>query len=332
MKVLSSIKKNTYLILIITILVLYLVLKDDFEDIVEAFQNINGFWLIIAILFLFLSIGIKGLANYIVLDDKRLTIKEAIKHNVIVQFFNGVTPFCTGGQPMEIYMATEHKIPLSKATNRTIQSFIYYQIALVLCGIIAVMYNFFHPLFPKIKILDNLVLIGFIINFVVAIIFILISKYKKITTLICNLTKKIAKKLKWNMTEEVIEEKFEEYYRGFQEIRNKKFRIFLAIFLNVLSLICLYLIPLFILESMQSPYRLTIINTLTTSAYVYIMGAFIPIPGASGGIEYGFTQFFSNFIGVDKIAAVLLLWRSITYYFPIIVGALVFNLERKVKR
>ena len=38
------------------------------------------------------------------------SLKEAIKHNIIVQFFNGITPFSTGGQPMEVYMLKEHGI------------------------------------------------------------------------------------------------------------------------------------------------------------------------------------------------------------------------------
>ena len=77
---------------------------------------------------------------------------------------------------------------------------------------------------------------------------------------------------------------------------------------------------------------LNAINTVTASAYVYVIGAFVPIPGASGGIEYGFTQFFGNFIKLSKISAVLLLWRFITYYFGVIVGALIFTFEKKVKK
>ncbi len=332
MKVLNSIKKNTFLVLIVTIIVLYVVLKDDFKDIVSAFQNINILWIVLSILFLFLSIVIKGYANYLIVEDNRISIKEAIKHNIIVQFFNGVTPFSTGGQPIEIYMLKEHRIPLAKATNRTIQNFIYYQIALVACGVIAVTYNSIFSLFPEIKILDNLVLVGFIINVLVVIILVLVSYYKPVTKKICSLTKKLAKKLKKPISDEEIEEKFKDYYNGFQETKHKKKRICFVIFLNMLSLVCLYSIPLFVLYSMTRVYELTVIDTLVTSAYVYIMGAFIPIPGASGGIEYGFTQFYGNFIGLEMITAVLLLWRTITYYLPVIIGALVFNFEKKEEK
>lgn len=330
MKVLNNIKKNTILILIITIIVLYIVLKNDFKEIMNAFQNIHILWICLAVFFLFLSIIIRGYANYLIIDDKKISIGEAIKHNIIVQFFNGVTPFATGGQPVEIYMLKEHGIPLAKATNRTIQNFIYYQIALVLCGILAVTYNKFFPIFPKAPFLENLVLVGFIINVAVAIFLILVSYYKPVTLKICNLAKKLTKKFKWHFTNEELDEKFEDYYNGFKEMRYKKKLVIGNILLNMGSLLCLYIIPLFVLYSMTHQYQLNVINTLTASAYVYIMGAFIPIPGASGGIEYGFTQFFGNFIGLEMITAVLLIWRFITYYLAVIIGALVFNLEKKV--
>ena len=77
---------------------------------------------------------------------------------------------------------------------------------------------------------------------------------------------------------------------------------------------------------------LSVVDTITSSAYVYVIGAFVPIPGASGGIEYGFTQFYGNFLNVETTFAVLIIWRFITYYLGIIIGGLLFSLEKKVKK
>ena len=188
MKLLNNIKKNTIILLIITIIILYVILKDDLNDIINSFKIMDIKFVLIAIILYFLSIFIKGYANYLITNDaKKLSLKEAVKHNLIAQFFNGITPFSTGGQPMEIYMLTEHDIPVTKATNQTIQSFIFYQIALVICGILAVLYNLFYRIFPKIKILQHLVLLGFAINIFVVIILLLISYSKHITNKISKL-------------------------------------------------------------------------------------------------------------------------------------------------
>ena len=332
MKIIKNIKKNTIFLLIITVIVLYIVLKDDFKDIVNILTKIDIKYILLAFLFYALFIVIKGYVNYKITNDKsKLSLKEAIKHNIITQFFNGVTPFSTGGQPMEVYMLMEHDIPIAKATNQTIQSFIFYQIALVICGSIAVINNFLFPIFPKVRLLQILVLLGFIIIVLVVVALILISQSKRVTNKLSNLSIKIMKKLKLKVDEDDIKQKFSDYHEGFKELRKRKKLFIGGVLLNIISLLCLYIVPMFILYSMGDFTSLTVNNTITASAYVYIIGGFVPIPGASGGIEYGFGRFFGNFIGASTLSAVLLLWRFITYYVGVIIGALVFNLEKKVK-
>ena len=333
MKIIKNIKKNTFLLIIITGIVLYIVLKDDFKDIVDILTRIDIKYILLAFLFYALFIIIKGYVNYKITNDKKkLSLMEAIKHNIITQFFNGVTPFSTGGQPMEVYMLMEHDIPIAKATNQTIQSFIFYQIALVICGSIAVINNFFFPIFPKVRILQLLVLLGFAINVLVVVFLILISRSKRVTNKLSDLSIKVLKKLRRKVDEEDIKQKFSDYHEGFKDLRKRK-RLFIGgVLLNIISLLCLYIVPLFLLYGMKDFTSLDINSTITASAYVYIIGGFVPIPGASGGIEYGFTKFFGNFITGHKLSAVLLLWRFITYYVGVIIGALVFNFEKKVDK
>ena len=326
-------KNNTIILLIITIIVLYVVLKNDFNDIIKAFQTIDSKYIVVALLFYSLSIGIKGAVNYIIVNDKtKISLKEAIKHNWIVQLFNGVTPFATGGEPMEVYMLTEHDIPVATATNYTIQAFICYQTALVLFGLFAVTYNAIFHIFPKVVLLSRLVLLGFGINIMVIIILFTIANSKRVSSKLGRIFIKIAKKLKLKVSEEDVYKKIEDYQRGMSETKKRKGLMFKGVLMNLVSLSCLYVTPLFVLFSMGDFTNLSLLNALTSSAYVYVMGAFVPIPGASGGIEFGFTQFYGNFIGKSKMGAVLLLWRFITYYLGIIIGALIFNLEKKVKR
>lgn len=332
MKLVNSIKKNTILLLIITTIVLYVVLKDDLDDIVKAFQKIDIKYILIALVFYFFSIATKGYVNYKITNDKKkISLFEAIKHNMIAQFFNGITPFSSGGQPMEMYMITEHDISVAKATSQTIQSFIFYQIALVICGIFAVIYNSIFHIFPKVKLLQNLLIIGFAINIAVALGLVLISYSKKITNKLSNATIKLLKKFKKEVNEQEIKDKFNDFHECGKSLRKRKDLYIMGIILNVVSLLCLYSVPLFILYSMGDFTNLTMVDTLVSSAYVYVIGAFVPIPGASGGIEYGFTQFFGNFISLTKISAVLLLWRFITYYLGMIIGGALFSIEKKVK-
>ena len=59
------------------------------------------------------------------------------------------------------------------------------------------------------------------------------------------------------------------------------------------------------------------------------MAAFVPIPGASGGIEYGFIKFFGNFMPVVILNSLLITWRFITYYLGMILGGFLFSTEKE---
>ena len=333
MKVVNNIRKNTVLILLVTIIVMYFVLKDDFNNIISTLLSVDLKYILLAIVIFFLSLFFKAYISYKTVDDKKkYSLLEAFKHNVIVQFFNGVTPFSTGGQPMEIYMLTEHKISASKSTMITLQNFIFYQIALVLFGLGAVIYNSIYNIFPKVPILRELVLVGFIVNTLVAVVIILVSISKKFTKSFVKLIINILSKLKLVKKKEKLEKRWnarlEEFHECATYLRKRKGLTILGILFNLLSLAYLYIIPLFIVNSMGDFNSLNISTTLTSSAYVLLIGAFVPIPGGSGGIEYGFLAFFSNFLKKSKVSAVLLIWRFITYYMPMIIGAVAFNLDK----
>ena len=70
MKIINSIKKNTIVLLIITIIVLYVVLKDDFNGIVDSLARIDLKFVVISLAFYFLSISIKGFVNYSLIYSK----------------------------------------------------------------------------------------------------------------------------------------------------------------------------------------------------------------------------------------------------------------------
>ena len=125
MKLVDNVKKNTIFLLALTTIILVVLLKDDYKEILTSLTSMNILYIAIAIFFFFLYIFFKAYAMYITINDKnKISLKEAYKHEIITQFFNGITPFSTGGQPMEIYMITEHKISGVEATNISIQNFI----------------------------------------------------------------------------------------------------------------------------------------------------------------------------------------------------------------
>ena len=119
----KHLKRNSFIILLITLFVLFLVLKDNFKTVISTITTMDMKFVIIAIVLYFAYLFFHALVNYLWVNEKeKLSLKDAFQHMIITQFFNGITPFSTGGQPMEIYMLKNHGFRYTKATNVIMQN------------------------------------------------------------------------------------------------------------------------------------------------------------------------------------------------------------------
>ena len=235
---------------------------------------------------------------------------------------------------MEIYYLHKEGIPITKATNITLQNFIVYQISLVLTGIIAIIYNEFYNLFPNNNLIKKLVILGFIINLLVLIVTYIISFGKRINKFILEKGIHIASNLKLIKDEEKEQKKFKKYFETFHqnalELRKKRYLVILYVIINMLGLITLYSMPYVIAVGLGQ--NISLLESIVTTAYVMIIGSFVPIPGGTGGIEYSFMFFYSHFIKGSILNAIMLVWRFVSYYLGVIFGAIALALYRKKEK
>ena len=319
----KNLKKHSFILLLVTLLVLYLVLKDNFSQIMGLLLS-----------FIFLYWVFKSIAMYIVARHYSKSIKgfNIFKQIVITQFFNGITPFSTGGQPMQIYMLKKSNISLAKSTNIVMQDFMMYQVALVLYGIFAVVANYRFGFFESVPLLRRLVFLGFLVNTLVCLMVVILCFSKKTSKKIFDLCFKILSKIKFIKNPNEVREKWNNRLLEFQEsadlfMRNKS--LFLkGTILNILALTSYYIIPFFIILGMRDTTNMSVLNVIVSSAYTLVIGSFVPIPGGTGGIEYGFLKFFGNVNTGSTLSAMLLMWRFITYYLGMIIGGVMFSFYR----
>ena len=330
-------KINIVLLIVITLLVLYFSLKDNFFDVINQILTMNIGYLLIAfslifIFFLFKSLSIYSFCKKI---NKNFKFKESVQLIFRTQFFNAVTPFATGGQPYQIYYLKQCNIEYTTATGIVLENFIVYQIALVLLGIIALIINTTFNLFSSNNLLTKLITLGFIINTLVIVVMFIVAFSKKMNKFLITLGINILTKLKLVKNKEKTLKKWNnninDFHEGAKKLLEDKKTFIGNIIFNFLGLCCLYSIPVFILYSMGEFNIINILEAIVVSAYVMILGSFVPIPGGSGGLEYGFVSFYGNFITGSKLSATMLVWRFITYYFSMILGAIALNVK-KVKQ
>ncbi len=335
-KILQNKKISFTFLSLLTILVLYFSLKDNFFETLEQIKSINFIWLLVAILlligyWLFSSIAMKLITNKF---NRNIKVQSIFKINVITQFFNGITPSSSGGQPYQVYALKKSGLTFVDSTNVSIQTFVCYQFALVLLGVIAIIYNKIFDLFTPVKVLKLLVIVGFIINILVAAFLFLITITKKMNKKIINKIIILGEKFKIVKNKEEVTKKMnssvEEFQRGTYLLLKDKKLLLMAVLCQFIGLICFYSIPMALLLGMDY-YHFNLGLSIIVTAYVMVAGAFVPLPGGTGGLEYAFLTFFGNFIDSGFITALMLIWRFITYYLGMIVGGIMLNIGKKEK-
>ena len=326
---------NFLLLFFITFVVLYFALKDDFHAILDQILHLNIFWFLVAILLYVGSVLVRsfGLFKLIREFKKDYPLFQAVRLAFMTQFFNGVTPFATGGQPFQVYHLRKAGVSMTDGTNIIVQNFVVYQIALVFLGIVAVLSNHFFHFFEKVSILQHLVTLGFICNTLVVIGLLFVAYAKEMNKKIIKFAIQLLDKIHLVKDKEAQEKKWEDSVDRFNKsasslMKNRKL-LFQTIGLNLLGLCLLYSVPLAVAYSMGIFDAFNVLEAIVSSAYVMLIGAFVPIPGGTGGLEYGFVQFFGNFVGGAPLNAMMLIWRFCTYYFGMIIGALALYVKGK---
>lgn len=328
---------NVLILIIVIGLVLYFSLKDNFNETMHQIFNMNPLFLCIAVLLLLLFWLFRTypLYSFCKKINKDFKLRYALLLTLRTQFFNAVTPFATGGQPYQIYYLKQNGLSYASSTSVVLENFIVYQIALVFLGIVSLILNQIFHFFTKVYILQKLVALGFLMNTIVIVVMFVLAFSKKVSKFLIKVGITVLTKLHIVKDKEKKLKEWDTNITHFNEsakllLKDKKMFIF-NISLNLIALCCLYLIPLFILYSMGNYTAFTPGVGIVTSAYIMIIGSFVPIPGATGGLEYGFVQFYGNFIHGGPLSALMLVWRFITYYLGMILGAIALTIRRKKK-
>ncbi len=308
------------------LIVMFFTLKDDFNGVIYELKRVNIFIIIFSIILFFFSIFIKSISvNKFLQTRHKYKLSKTFCLTIISQFINGITPFQTGGQPYEVYLLKRDGIRITDSANSILKDFISYQIALILLAVISIMINIkrlplvnFHTKF--------LIIGGLLINVIILILLLFFSFGKKPVTKLtnkfikCNFFKQKPEKL------EKLNNSLNNFYSSGSELRNNKLLFIKCIILNVIYLIILYLIPYFIFKSFD--LNISILDSITITTLIMLIGNFIPLPGGIGGIEYGFTQLFGIIISGSILSGAMIMWRFVTYISCLIIGFIILLIKK----
>ena len=129
---------NIILIIAIFIgLTIYMINVDGIENILNLLKSVDYKWVILGIGILILFWFCESLTLHIPLKImyKNQKFSNSFKVSMIGQLFNNITPFSSGGQPMQAYELNKNGLRVSDSLCAMSMKFIITQLALVPCPI-----------------------------------------------------------------------------------------------------------------------------------------------------------------------------------------------------
>lgn len=313
-------------------MIFYVYFVDGFDNLSNSLGKINFLYLLIAVGLMLLywlleAMGVHAVLRTTYHNPDRKFYKTLIVA-VLGQYFNCITPSSSGGQPMQAYYFTKFGIPLSHAMTALLSKFIVYQFVLTAYSAVVLIlrFNTFSEQFAP---LMALVLIGFIINTIVIILLLMLAFFKApvkkaVVWCIKFLGKLRFLKKRISVDQKIAEvgEIIDEYHDNFIFIRKKPWLIIKMVIYTLIQLTAYFSISyvIYLGFGLQGTDYFTIISC---QAFVLMISAFMPLPGALGAAEGSYSLFFSNIFkssGGSFVGISTFIWRFLTFYLPIIVG------------
>lgn len=263
----------------------------------------------------------------------RYQFRHAFKTTMVGQYFNSVTPYQLGGQPMQLVSLIHQGVSSGIALSALIRKFLVYQTTITVFSlfVILIRYRFF---LDKIQGFMALAVIGFFYQAGIVIVLLIFSYSPKITTrlirgIVWVLTKiRIVKNPR--ATGEKVKNQLEFYIQNNKAMagnRRLNFRVYGYTFAQMTAL---FAVPFFIYKAFRCP-GFPVIDMLSAQSFVTMISSYTPLPGASGAAEGSFLILFQIFFNEKIIRQAMLLWRLLAYYSCIIVGAFFAGFDSRDK-
>ncbi len=326
--------------LVLTIVVIIVICSlSDIQEIAKVLKNINVPWLCFGFLFLFLYMIFYPLPLYFLgksKTEKSISYIDSAMIGSMEYFFNGITPFASGGQPFQIYAYRKIGVDLQRSSGIILMNFVITQTSLVILCLSSLF--FYEELTKGTVYLQVMIGVGLGINCLILALFCSVGLSKTLRNWLIRFVSWIIHRRIFKDKLLSFESSFAEYCKGAQDtfhaLLAQKIKFIFCICLKLIGLLCYYMIPFFILHALGIEVefnQLPLITAMTT--FSVAMTCFIPTPGATGGIEFAFRTLFVSVLPILSASLAtsgLLIWRFITYYFLMLISFIVYLIFERV--
>lgn len=320
-----------YLLVNILVIVGIAFFDPNLGDIGLVFYQLDFKWIAAAIFSMLLFWFFDGLVVYYAAASI-LRIKlfiQSMRISILGKYYNAVTPFASGGQPSQLYFLVRGGVPAGQASSILIVKFCVYQLIISLFSLLA--FAFMGSFISEYSaLLFWAAVVGLAINAGGFLLTLALatreSLLKKIADWVLIALHKIRLVKEPDKIRDNIFSHVKDFHDSFIIIRENPKTMAVLGLLMVIEITFLISIPYFI-------YRACGLNTAgwfeiaMVFLFLYLAVSFFPTPGATGASEGGYYLLFNLFFPQQFLFLSMLLWRVVTYYMTIVVGAVIVLID-----
>lgn len=316
----------TIMFVLIGVTVLILKRQINVNQMIEVAQTVKIGYILGAIGLMFGFWGLESLMIGLLLDhvDDQVDRKHipwiAIKTTLIGQYYSNITPFASGGQPIQLLLLRKHKISTSNGTAVLVGKFLVFQVTVTLYALLLSMFNFKY-IFNEMSLITGFLALGLLIN-TIGLSLIIFLAFKP--NWIKYLGKKINNMLshfKLIKSREKSESRWvgfiEEYKQGIEKLKSDPKKTLVLFVLSILQVTLFFGITYVIYRALNLS-GISPLKVITLQAILYMCVSFVPIPGTVGASEVGFSMVLGSVFTTHFVGIAMLLWRLISYYFGLL--------------
>ena len=328
---------TVYLIITIIAVLLFGFTNNQFANVLSTMFKLDLIQLGLAGLMQIGFIIVEALIILFLLKKSGENVKlgSALKVSLIGLYYCSITPSATGGQPAQVaYLKRDNSINVASSVASLSLKFFTYQVAIVILGISSLVFMFdkINSTTPQLIII---IILGILVNSAWIALFVPMIFSKKFLAKLCNLLRKIVNKIKFIKNKEKriasiasFEADFQIYSKKYRE--NKKIVLYSILF--SFPEVILQMGVLYFIFSSFGNVNHSFIEITAMQFLLQTSVSFMPMPGAAGAQELGFTAFLGPYFPETQMFAAVLIWRFFTYYSVIISGATLIIIDEIIQK
>lgn len=320
-----------YVLLTVVILLVFGLVNQEFVGMVSVIANLSFGFVALAVLLTGVFLVFEGEIIRLLLhcQGERVSFWTTLKIGLIGIYYSYITPSSTGGQPAQIVYLLRDKVSAGNSAAVLFVKFFAYQFSFVFCSVLSLL-HMYPVLLAESPNLIPIIIVGILINGLWIIVIPLLFCAPVLHGL-CGLAVRLLEKCTFLKKRALFIEKVRTFENDFSsytaKFKSKMRYVLLAVLLSIpqvvlqMSVLCV----VFRAFSCDAPYlELLCMQTMLQAAV-----CFVPLPGASGAQEFGFSMFFKPYFSSgDVLYTAVLVWRFFTYYLIVILGALLVVLDQ----